>query len=437
LESSTVEWGVIAARALVALGVIAFAMLNPEIRPVRAAPLTSAVLVLGYTGVLALLMRAGRLREQTIASTLLDTAVVGGGVLWAAWLSGDEWLAQGGAATRAQFHQLEHDIFRPLMAVFVVTTLRLKPIPGLVYVAGAATVFGWASSSLARGAFPVVSVATQFATLALGGTAGALIGAVVQRMRTDLERAAGERAKLISTVAHEIKNPLASVRASLELAREEVEAGRDSAGPILSLATRSVRRLEALAKLLQDLEVVNTPAEVRNEPFSIRRAVRDAVAAAEPVAAERNVRLLARVGEGVTGATGDRAAVDRILDNLISNAMKFSPAGSEVEVRAFLEGARVGVEVSDRGPGIPAEDMARLFERFFRGGTARKMRLPGSGLGLHISQELAKRMRGEITVRSRPGEGASFTLWLDATEPSPMAVEADVEAEAEQAPRPA
>ena len=287
IESTTIEWGSLAARVVIALGIIAFALLDPALRAVRPAPVICGLVVLGYSALLAALLRARKVRTEIIVSVALDTVVVAGGVLWSAWLSGNEWRSLGGAAPGPHFHEVEQEIFRPLIPVFIVVTLRLRPAPGLLFIAVAAAATGWAGYALGRSAFSAGSMAAQFASLAVDGLAGALIGWVVQKMRDDLAAAVEEQGKLVSTVAHEIRNPLASVRTSIELAREEVAAGRDGAGPALSLAVRGVRRLEGLAKMLQDLELVTVPVAARNEAFNLRAALRDAVAASERVAGER------------------------------------------------------------------------------------------------------------------------------------------------------
>jgi signal transduction histidine kinase len=102
----------------------------------------------------------------------------------------------------------------------------------------------------------------------------------------------------------------------------------------------------------------------------------------------------------------------QVLDNLISNALKYSPNGGEVVVQGALEGEGVAVSVRDQGVGIAPEDQAHLFERFFRVDDALSRRTPGTGLGLYLSQAFVKAHGGLIRVESAPGKGSTFTFWL-------------------------
>jgi signal transduction histidine kinase len=124
------------------------------------------------------------------------------------------------------------------------------------------------------------------------------------------------------------------------------------------------------------------------------------------------VRVRTIVAERVPRVRGDRERLRQVLTNLIDNAIKYSPAGDEVEVSVFPENARsVHITVSDRGPGIPDDQQRLIFEKFGRaevpGGSK-----PGTGLGLYIARSFAEAHGGTVEVDSRPGEGARFTLSL-------------------------
>ena len=102
----------------------------------------------------------------------------------------------------------------------------------------------------------------------------------------------------------------------------------------------------------------------------------------------------------------------RILDNLVSNAIKFTPAGGEVKVSVAQADGVVRLEVTDTGIGIAADDQGRLFERFFRTSTVAEQQFPGTGLGLYIARAIVEAHGGSIAVRSGPGKGASFSVAL-------------------------
>jgi signal transduction histidine kinase len=131
------------------------------------------------------------------------------------------------------------------------------------------------------------------------------------------------------------------------------------------------------------------------------------------------MRLRFEPEPGLPLALGNEAHAMRIASHLLSNAIKFSPRGEEVLIRTFRVEDRVGLLVSDRGPGIPAQELPRIFDRFYRGPQAMKARAAGAGLGLYISAQLAGRIGGEIRVSSNPRRGSVFELLLAAQPGSP------------------
>ena len=110
--------------------------------------------------------------------------------------------------------------------------------------------------------------------------------------------------------------------------------------------------------------------------------------------------------------TGDKERLSQLVGNLVSNALKFTPAGGRVAVRVFVDGARAVVEVEDTGIGIPAAEQDRLFQRFFRSSIATEQAIPGTGLGLAISRAIAEAHGGTVDVRSVAGAGACFRVEL-------------------------
>ena len=109
---------------------------------------------------------------------------------------------------------------------------------------------------------------------------------------------------------------------------------------------------------------------------------------------------------------GDHERLVQLIGNLLSNALKFTPAGGTVTVRAFLDGGNVVLEVADTGIGIPADEQDRLFQRFFRSSTATQQAIPGTGLGLVISRAIAEAHGGTIDVTSQAGAGSCFRIEL-------------------------
>ena len=231
--------------------------------------------------------------------------------------------------------------------------------------------------------------------------------------------------EFLSLVSHELRTPLTSIRGYLDLVLDE-EAGElnDEQRRFLEAVERNSGRL---LRLVGDLLFV---AQADAGKLSLERASVDlaelaahCVEGAGPAATEKSVTLVLRA-DPVPPLVGDRGRLAQVLDNLVSNALKFTPEGGTVEVRTAVDGDFVTLEVEDTGIGIPTEDQPRLFERFFRSSIAQHQAIPGTGLGLAIVKAIVEAHWGRISVESREGKGTRFRIEL------PLTVESDVEAAA-------
>ncbi len=144
--------------------------------------------------------------------------------------------------------------------------------------------------------------------------------------------------------------------------------------------------------------------------------VAESVASAQPHAASGSVALHLHDGAGPVRVRGDRRRLAQVIDNLISNAIKFSPNGSAVDLNLERHDGTVVLEVADEGIGIAEEERDRLFERFFRARSALDRQIPGTGLGLYISKAIVEAHGGRIEARSVEGEGSSFVIELPTDE---------------------
>ena len=218
------------------------------------------------------------------------------------------------------------------------------------------------------------------------------------------------RQKFISNVSHELKTPVTAIRIAAENLQEErlPDSAQASAQSIL----RSVDRLALLLGDLSELSRIESGA-MRLEP--VRLDLDAFLASLQEDFASRHgasgVRLevVKEAPEG-TMLVADPLRLSQILENLISNAVKFSPEGGTVGLRMTVSPQGHRWEVSDQGPGIPEAEQGRIFERFYRAQAAKAK--PGTGLGLAIVKHLCRLMGGEVTVESRPGEGARFCVML-------------------------
>jgi len=226
----------------------------------------------------------------------------------------------------------------------------------------------------------------------------------------DLDRLKDE---FIATVSHELRTPLTSMMGFLEMLREG-EAGdlTEEQERFLAIVYRSSERLQ---RLVGDLLFVGrldaTGLELDLKPVGIHDVAREALESHAALARSRGLELVTEL-EPVPAFRGDAERLQQLVGNLVSNALKFTPAGGRVTTRTFVEGSTAVIEVEDTGIGIPTPELPRVFERFFRSSTATAQAIPGTGLGLVISKAIAEAHGGVISVRSEAGRGACFRVEL-------------------------
>lgn len=284
---------------------------------------------------------------------------------------------------------------------------RTGPLVVLLAVVGLAaaivqiTTPGWTSGIIAVAAAVALAVVAAFR---LGAGSPAPVQA------PPAATGPGHHTDLIAAVSHDLRNPLATIGAYVELL-EAGDAGELSGDQkqMLDVVEENVRRAYAIADDLVELRTADTG---RREPVRMADVVAAAVRATEPTAHERGLRLRLESGLGDAQVRGSAVQLERVLGNLLSNAVKFTPEGGAITVRASADAGHVVVGVTDTGAGIATGEQHRIFDRFYRADAARAGRVPGSGLGLAIVRELTAEHGGTVDVRSRPGQGATFTLTL-------------------------
>jgi signal transduction histidine kinase/CHASE3 domain sensor protein len=217
----------------------------------------------------------------------------------------------------------------------------------------------------------------------------------------------------VATVSHELRTPLTSMMGFLEMIREG-EAGEltDEQKRFLAIVYRSSERLQRLVgDLLFVARLDANGLQLQFAPVDVEELVHDAAESAGALARSRELHLDLKL-VSLPMVTGDRERLSQLVGNLISNALKFTPAGGHVTVRTFVDGSHAVIEVEDDGIGIPEAEQDRLFQRFFRSTTATEQAIPGTGLGLVISRAIAEAHGGTIDVRSEEGAGACFRVEL-------------------------
>ena len=454
---------------IVAIGLRLLASLLGELAPVTALAQAAGIPVIAfvaYTGARNILV-ARRSREATqevaelhfllkttqtlLANLDLDT-IIGDAVRATAML-----IARGGAGgtARAAFHRLEGNRLRivddldgrgptyrhsdyPLewncAAVTAIESGRVATVtqqdlsPELQELARQG---GWSGGALApvragdhvhgllvatlrdRSAFTVgelhlLEVIAYTAGLAIGNAQ--LLSR--QREQTDAVAALDEaKSEFLRLASHELRAPLTVISGYLSLLAEgALGVVNPQAAKALALVNTKAREMrQLLDQLLDAARIEDSSLFLKKEPVDLRELVAQAAADASPPGEERDVEVT--VPDKPVVVTVDPERIRTIVGNLVGNALKYSPGGQPVRVRVEA-GERVMVHVADAGIGIAAEDTPRLFTRFGRVARGDDSRIPGTGLGLYLSRELARLHGGEIEVASTPGQGSTFTLEL-------------------------
>jgi signal transduction histidine kinase len=221
------------------------------------------------------------------------------------------------------------------------------------------------------------------------------------------------RDEFVAVVSHELRTPLTSIIGYLELLVDDESGGLTAEQEsYLEIVQRSTARLvELVGDLLLVAEAERGPLALELGEIDFVQLAAHAVDAARPAADARGITLA--FDAGAPGAVGgDATRLAQMLDNLISNAIKFTPSGGRVTVRAGRRGSDAVFEVIDTGDGIAESDRARLFDPFFRSREANARAVPGTGLGLTITKAIVDAHDGTIEVESVPGGGATFRVWL-------------------------
>src|SRR4051794_30875225 len=250
---------------------------------------------------------------------------------------------------------------------------------------------------------------------------------ITERKRVDAERAAFTREleirnerlleldrlkdEFVALVSHELRTPLTSIRGYLELVLDG-EAGEvtHEQRQFLGIVERNANRLlDLVGDLLFLAQIEAGKLSLEVGAVDVAALAAESVETARPLAEDKHVTLTLATSP-VPLLAGDRARLAQLLDNLISNAIKFTPEGGRVDVRATSSRGNAILEVRDTGMGIPAAEQEHVFERFFRTSGATEQAIQGTGLGLAISKAIVHAHRGRITLASSEGDGATFRV---------------------------
>jgi two-component system, OmpR family, sensor kinase len=285
------------------------------------------------------------------------------------------------------------------------------------------TGIGLTSAVLARRTLrPIDQIVTKATRIGEGSLAERLphpgtrdeIGRLVETlnsMLSRLERSFEVERRFTADASHELRSPISRLRAELEVTLRRPRAAAEYEETLRSCLDE-VERVQALIEELLELARIDTHEEPeRPAPVTVAEIVEAAVAAVRPLAERRSV-IIAEACPPDVRVSAAPGAAKVALANVLDNAIKFSPKGGDVHIAIEVALNEVCIAVSDAGPGIPSEDVERLFERFYRGKTSRAGDVPGFGLGLAISRALVERQGGRISVEAAGPSGATFTVHL-------------------------
>lgn len=215
-----------------------------------------------------------------------------------------------------------------------------------------------------------------------------------------------------SMIAHDLRSPLTSVFATLRMLQEAQDAGRPEVPEpqLLDISVRSCKKMLELLDLYLDVARLDAglmPVEL--EPLDLHALLRGCVEEQAAFAQEKRIKVELALGEPAA-LRGDAELLPRVLQNVLNNALKYTPQGGQVWIKTAEKGGKVEISMHDNGPGIPEADLPLIFDRFHQAKARRSGSVQGTGLGLAFCREALKAMQGEIAAASAPRLGTEFTI---------------------------
>lgn len=291
----------------------------------------------------------------------------------------------------------------------------------LVFAGGMAMVLGYfLSAGITDRIFALQTAANQLATGELetrvdiaGRDEVAKLGLDFNRMAGQLQEAHRQRADLIAWVSHDLQTPLTSTQAILEALIDGVVEDPEAQKRYLQTAQREVHSLSVLIDDLFQLTRLDAGGmTLEIAPNSLSDLISDTLESFSRIAEKQGVELSGSVSPDIDPVAMDPRHIGRVLNNLISNALRFTPEGKAVEISAHRKDGKVEVRVHDTGDGISPEDLPFIFESFYRGEKSRSRATGGAGLGLAIARGIIQAHGGEIWVESELGAGTTFIFQI-------------------------
>jgi len=242
------------------------------------------------------------------------------------------------------------------------------------------------------------------------------LGQAFNQMSSQLARSNEMRRQMTADIAHDLRTPLTVIAGYVESMRDGVLA------PTPQRLETIYAEIERLQRMVEDLRTL-TRAEageltLNRQDLPVERLLQQAAAAFQHQAEQHGVQLRAQSANNLPALWADETRIMQVLGNLITNALRYTPEGGQVTLSAARDGNWMALQVSDTGSGIAAEDLPKVFDRFYRGDSARSEQGGESGLGLAIARAYVQAHGGEINAVSLPGQGSTFTIRLPLKPPT-------------------
>ena len=228
---------------------------------------------------------------------------------------------------------------------------------------------------------------------------------------TDQKEAEQQKDEFISIASHELKTPVTTIKGLTQLLKRRLE--RQGATELVSILASVETQINRLTRLVNDLldssKIQAGRLDYVQEAVDLDALVHNII---ETMQLTTTTHTISIHGASHASIKGDRDKLEQVFINLISNAIKYSPQATSVDIHLAVSYDMVMVSVHDNGVGIPEEQQHKIFERFYRAQDSTDRAAPGLGMGLYIASEIVKRHHGKITVTSEEGKGSTFTVYL-------------------------
>jgi two-component system phosphate regulon sensor histidine kinase PhoR len=230
---------------------------------------------------------------------------------------------------------------------------------------------------------------------------------------SEMKRLERIRQEFVANVSHELRTPLTAIKGYVEALRDENLESSPQAEQFLKVIDRHAARMEKIVADLLLLSQLESPGRsLRKEPIPVSELIQAALDSVQPLGEAKNQVFESKIPADLPHLSGDSQKIHQMLVNLLQNAVNYTPEEGKIAVEARKEEGGIQIEVTDTGIGIPAEDLPRIFERFYRVDKGRSRELGGTGLGLSIVKHIAEAHGGQVSVESRLGQGSRFRVFL-------------------------